>query len=226
MTIPPKKYEVGYGRPPKATRWKKGQCGNPNRVRKRARKRAVEMIDEFFAVEIDVVENGISRRVTNFEAIVLQLWRQRANVRSTSCSSTWNSRQVVAAGAFLHLRSYPIKIEEEGMADYEVGYKKPPRHSQFKAGNRANPRGRGKRKIPTETDIIRNVLNCPAEFSERGKSKRAPRIEIMIKRFGAAALKGDPAAAALLLEMRARLEKHGDINPIRFTMTERDMNAA
>jgi Family of unknown function (DUF5681) len=91
---------------------------------------------------------------------------------------------------------------------------------------RANPRGRGKRKIPTEAEIIRNVLNFPAEFSERGKSKRAPRVEIMIKRFGAPALKGDPGAAALLLEMRARLEKHGDINPIRITMTERDMKAA
>ncbi len=74
MTIPPQKYEVGYGRPPKSTRWKKGQCGNPNRVRKRAPKRVVEMIDEFFAAEIDIVENGISRRVSNFEAIVLQLW--------------------------------------------------------------------------------------------------------------------------------------------------------
>ena len=92
----------------------------------------------------------------------------------------------------MHLRSYPIKIQEEKMADYEVGYKKPPRHSQFKAGNCANPRGRGKRKIPTEAEIIRNVLNSQAEFSERGKSKRAPRVEIMIKRFGAAALKGDP----------------------------------
>jgi hypothetical protein len=36
------------------------------------------------------------------------------------------------------------------MADYEVGYKKPPRHSQFKPGNRANPHGRGKRKVRTE----------------------------------------------------------------------------
>src|SRR5262249_5938911 len=74
MTIPPHKYEVGYGQPPKSTRWKKGQCGNPNRIRKRAPKRAVEMIDEFFAAEIDIVENGISRRVPNFEAIVFQLW--------------------------------------------------------------------------------------------------------------------------------------------------------
>jgi hypothetical protein len=111
------------------------------------------------------------------------------------------------------------------MADYEVGYKKPPRHSQFKAGNCANPKGRGKRKIPTEAEIIRNVLNSPIEFCERGKSKRAPRIEIMIKRFGAAALKGDPGAAEMLLEMRARLAKHGDINPIIIRMTKRDMNA-
>jgi Family of unknown function (DUF5681) len=82
MTISPKKYEVGYGRPPEATRWKKGQCGNPNRVRKRAPKRAVEMIDEFFAAEIDVVKKGISRRVTNFEAIVLQLWSKAVTATS------------------------------------------------------------------------------------------------------------------------------------------------
>ena len=82
MTNLPKKYEVGYGRPPKSTRWKKGQCGNPNRVRKRAPKRVVEMIDEFFAAEIDVVENGISRRVSNFEAIVLQLWRKAVTTTS------------------------------------------------------------------------------------------------------------------------------------------------
>ena len=40
------------------------------------------------------------------------------------------------------------------MADYEVGYKKPPRHSQFKPGNRANPHGRGKRKLRTEAEIV------------------------------------------------------------------------
>ena len=31
------------------------------------------MIDEFFAGEIDIKENGISRRVSNLEAILLQL---------------------------------------------------------------------------------------------------------------------------------------------------------
>ena len=70
----PPSYEVGYGRPPKRTQWQKGQCGNPKRTCKQNPKPIVDMIDEFFAGEIDIVENGISRRVSHFEAIVLQLW--------------------------------------------------------------------------------------------------------------------------------------------------------
>ena len=68
------RYEVGYGRPPKGTRWQVGQCGNPKRKRKRSSKPIVDMIDEFFAGEIDLVEKGISRRFSTFEAIVLALW--------------------------------------------------------------------------------------------------------------------------------------------------------
>lgn len=74
MKIPPEKYEVGYGRPPKHTRWTKGQCGNPKRIRMRTAKPIVELIDEFFADEIGIVENGVTRRVSNFEAVVMQLW--------------------------------------------------------------------------------------------------------------------------------------------------------
>ena len=73
MKISPS-YEVGYCRPPKRTQWQKGQCGNPNRIRKQIPKPIVDMIDEFFAGEIDLIEKGISRRVSNFEAVVLQLW--------------------------------------------------------------------------------------------------------------------------------------------------------
>ena len=111
------------------------------------------------------------------------------------------------------------------MPSYEVGYKKPPRHSQFKPGNRCNPKGRGKRKAETEAEIIKRVLNSPAEFRHRGKSKRAPRIELMIRSLGLKALKGDIGAAAMLLEIRAHCEKHGDITPtiITLPMYEEDM---
>ena len=113
-------------------------------------------------------------------------------------------------------------------SSYEVGYKKPPRHSQFKPGNRANPRGRGKRKVATEAKILKRVLNFSAEFRHRGKSKRAPRIELTIKRFGASALKGNVGDAAILLKMRAHFEKNGDINPtiIPIMFSEAEMRAA
>ena len=104
------------------------------------------------------------------------------------------------------------------MPSYEVGYKKPPRHSQFKPGNRCNPKGRGKRKVETEAEILKRVLNFPAEFRHGGKSKRAPRIELMIRSLGSNALKGDVGAAAMLLKIRAHCEKYGDINPTIITL--------
>ena len=73
MNIPSKKYDVGYCRPPEPSKWKKGQCGNPARIRKRPVKPVVAMIDEFFANEIDVVEKGIEQRRSAFEIILLQL---------------------------------------------------------------------------------------------------------------------------------------------------------
>ena len=112
------------------------------------------------------------------------------------------------------------------MADYEVGYKKPPRHSQFKPGNRANPLGRGKREPRKEAEIFNDVMSHLAEYHQGGKAKRAPRIEVLIRCYGTAALKGDVGAAANLLKLRETFKKLPDIGPILIPMTERDMNAA
>src|SRR5476651_1528755 len=65
--------KVGYGRPPVKSRWKQGQCGNPNRQQRRASPTMKEMIDGFFSTEIWVTENGVRRRCSTFEAIVSQL---------------------------------------------------------------------------------------------------------------------------------------------------------
>jgi hypothetical protein len=73
MNIPSGKYAVGYGRPPEDSKWKKGQCGNPARIRKRTAKPVVAMIDELFASEHVVVENGIPKRRSALEIILLQL---------------------------------------------------------------------------------------------------------------------------------------------------------
>jgi hypothetical protein len=111
------------------------------------------------------------------------------------------------------------------MVDYEVGYKKPPRHSQFKPGNRANPHGRGKRKLRMEAEIFNEVMNDFAEYHQGGKAKRAPRIEVLIRCYGAAALNGDVAAAANLLKLREKFEKLPNIGPIPIPMSLRDQAA-
>ena len=74
MNLRQKDYEVGYKRPPQHTQWKKGQCGNPKRQYKRAPKGTVALIDAAFAEQVGVVENGVSRRVSVFEAILIELW--------------------------------------------------------------------------------------------------------------------------------------------------------
>src|SRR5262245_22768815 len=109
------------------------------------------------------------------------------------------------------------------MRDYEVGYKKPPQRSQFKPGNRANPNGRrGKAVRRRESQIVYDVMHGRVDFREGGKSKRAPRIEIIIKEYGSAALRGDVRAAEALLKIRAEFSDNRAIEPglIRMTLSD------
>jgi Family of unknown function (DUF5681) len=68
-------YEVGFGRPPKRTQWKKGQSGKRRRKARRAATTA-EIIDKLLIAPIDITEKGNARRATVMEAIGLQIWRK------------------------------------------------------------------------------------------------------------------------------------------------------
>ena len=65
-------YEIGWGRPPKAFRWRKGQSGNPNGKARRPLKDA-ELIDRLFRRAFAVIEGGEKVRKTGFEIIFAQL---------------------------------------------------------------------------------------------------------------------------------------------------------
>jgi len=99
------------------------------------------------------------------------------------------------------------------MSDYDVGYGKPPKHARFKKGVCPNPAGRGKRRDLKVAEILNKVLNAKTEFRERGKLKKASRIELSVRRLAASALKGDVGSAASLLKMRAHAEKHHETGP-------------
>lgn len=82
---------------------------------------------------------------------------------------------------------------------YEVGYRKPPKHTQFKKGQSGNPSGKPK-KILSEDEIVLRELNARVPITEGGKQKRMAKMEIVLKRQVNLAMQGDPKAVRFVME--------------------------
>lgn len=78
--------EIGYGRPPKATRFQKGKSGNP-RGRPRNRHRDIPY-DGLLGQIVTVREDGRERRVTAAEAFILQLTKKGLEGDSASARAS------------------------------------------------------------------------------------------------------------------------------------------
>jgi hypothetical protein len=102
-------YDIGYGKPPRKTRWKKGQCSNPKRIRKRRNKTLVQMVDELFASEIEISQNGVLCRVSVFEAIIYLLW----------CKAMTGSKR--AMNVLLKYKEFAAKRGHTGGVEIVVG---------------------------------------------------------------------------------------------------------
>jgi hypothetical protein len=83
---------------------------------------------------------------------------------------------------------------------YDVGYGKPPKHSQFKPGHSGNPKGRAKGTRNLATDLAEE-LSEKLVVTEGGKPKRITKQRALIKALVAKSIKGDPRAAAALLRL-------------------------
>ena len=69
-------YEIGYGKPPRHTRFRKGQSGNPRGRPKGSRNFASEL-DEILNAPVPVTENGRKTQVSTRKAVLLRL-REKA----------------------------------------------------------------------------------------------------------------------------------------------------
>ncbi len=71
-----KDYEVGRGKPPEHTRFRKGRSGNP-KGRPKGRRDFNKEIEEVLSAPVTVMENGRPRKVSSRKAALLRL-REKA----------------------------------------------------------------------------------------------------------------------------------------------------
>lgn len=89
---------------------------------------------------------------------------------------------------------------EEERPDYEVGYRKPPRHTRFKPGQSGNPKGRPRRAKSLNT-IARESLTQHVMVRTSNGSKKISRIEAVLHKLVEQAMKGNPRALAELMKL-------------------------
>lgn len=67
-----KEYDIGYGKPPKATRFKKGQSGNP-KGRSKGRQNLKTDLEAELAEFVQIREGGQLRKISKQRAVVKSL---------------------------------------------------------------------------------------------------------------------------------------------------------
>ncbi len=92
---------------------------------------------------------------------------------------------------------------ETGSADYEVGYGKPPKATQFKKGQSGNSRGRAKGSRNTRT-IFEEESQKRVPVTENGKTQKLSKRELVLKSIINKAAKGDEKAQVKFLKLDER----------------------
>jgi len=86
---------------------------------------------------------------------------------------------------------------------YEVGYCRPPKHSQFRPGQSGNPAGRrrGLRNLVTD---VKSTLGTPVKVKEGGRTRTTSTQEAALMVLGQKALRGDARALERIVALAER----------------------
>lgn len=88
--------------------------------------------------------------------------------------------------------------------DYDVGFGKPPKDTQFRKGRSGNPRGRPKGTKNLKADLLEELQEL-ISVREGNTRKMISKQRALVKSLIAKAVQGDPRAANAVLQMLYRL---------------------
>ncbi len=83
---------------------------------------------------------------------------------------------------------------------YEVGYRRPPRHSRFKPGQCGNPKGRpkGSRNV---RKVVESTLNQRITVREAGRERRISKLDAFVLSVANKAMQGDAKTQSVLIQL-------------------------
>jgi hypothetical protein len=89
------------------------------------------------------------------------------------------------------------------IANYKVGYKRPPIHSRFKPGQSGNPKGRPAGSANAKTTVQR-VMNERVSVRRGQKTSSITTLEAMVQAHAVKAIKGDSRSAGMVINVMSR----------------------
>lgn len=93
------------------------------------------------------------------------------------------------------------------MKNYEIGYAKPPKHTQYKPGQSGNSQGRAK-GCKNRRTLMNEELNKLVKIKEGTKVKSVTKKEAMLMKLMQDAMNGKPHAVKVVLREIDFLETH------------------
>jgi hypothetical protein len=108
----------------------------------------------------------------------------------------------------------PDKLPDQAEPEHKVGYRQPPKRTQFKRGHSGNPRGRPPSKGGFKGEILEEIAEKVA-IREQGVQKKVTKFRAALKSLVANAVHGDPRSTKLLIDCLSKVaEDEPAVRPV------------